>query len=237
MFIASLTPKIKLAFMTVCAAAAFAPQALAKDCGSYGFDGSENYSGAVITKAAGKVHFKDDAGKEQATYLLPGDEVVVLSQDKDSSCAVYVSNKFAETTGWLPSAALSPLPAANTANAWHGTFVRDELGSTAKLKVLKNGHVEAMIEAYWAMSVELASQGGANVGDLGGDGELKAGALHIAPDPSDNSPAKDNCAGDVRRIGTRYLLVEDNREKLPSGDILTCAGHNVSFTGLYIKKK
>ena len=237
MCIASLTPKIKLAFIAVCAAAAFAPQALAKDCGSYGFDGSENYTAATIRKSTGKVHFKDDAGKEQTTYLLPGDEVVVLSKEKDSSCAVYVSNKFAETAGWLPNADLSALPATNTASAWHGTFVRDELGSISKLKVLKNGHVEAMIEAYWAMSVELAKQGGVNVGDLGGDGELKDGALHIAPDSSDNSPTKDNCAGDVRRIGTRYLLVEDNRDKLPSDEILTCAGHNVGFTGLYIKKK
>ncbi len=226
-----------LATIAFCAATACAPQAFAEDCSTYGFDGSENYSGAVINKAAGKVHFKDDAGKEQSTYLLPGDEVVVLSMQNNLSCVVYVSNKFEETTGWLPSADLKALPTANNADSWRGTFIRDELGSKAQLKALKNGHVKVDVEAFWAMSVELAKQGGANVGDLGGEGALKAGALHIMPDASDKLTVQDNCIGDLRRIGRRYLLIEDNRDKLRGDSILTCAGHNVTFSGLYIKTK
>lgn len=201
-------------------------------CDSYNFADSKNYSAARISPKAGKVHFQDDAGKEQPTFLLPKDEVVVLSTEGNRACVVFENRKFEETIGWLPNAALASVPMTKIATHWIGKFTRDDLGSEVTLKPVKAGKVDIALEAYWAMSLELAKQGGASEGGMGDVVAVEDGAAHIAAVPADNN----NCEADLRLIGNRYLLVEDNRDRL-GDDILTCAGHNVTFTGLYIRTK
>ncbi len=208
--------------------AATAP-ALATGCENYSFKESASYSAARVAKSAGKARFSGEDGTLGKAYLLPGDEVVMLSTAGKLACVVYVNRKYEETFGWLRQSDLLPVrqPAV-----WKGTFVRDELGSTAVLKPLKGGLVDATVEAYWAMSLETAQTGGINEGGIGSEQKPKDGVIHIPPAPEDNN----NCEADLRLIGTRYLLVEDNRDEL-NGEILTCAGHNVTFTGLYVRTK
>jgi hypothetical protein len=131
--------------------------------------------------------------------------------------------------GWLKS---SELVEVKPAKAWKGTFQRDQLGSKAVLKPLKGGQVDVTVEAYWAMSLETAETGGINEGGIGSETSPVDGVIHIDAVPAENN----NCEADLRLIGTRYLLVEDNRIRL-GDDILTCAGHNVTFTGLYVRTK
>jgi hypothetical protein len=119
-----------------------------------------------------------------------------------------------------------------TTEKWKGTFRRDQLGSEAILKPLEDGRVDVAVSAYWAMSLEAAETGGINEGGIGGEISPKGGVIHIGAASADN----DNCEADLRLIGTRYLLVEDNRMRL-GDDVLTCAGHNVTFTGLYVRAK
>lgn len=208
--------------------AAIVPAA-AVDCESYSFSESASYSAARVAKSAGKARFRAGDGTPEKAYLLPGDEVVVLSSSGDMACVVYVNRKYEETFGWLRR---SDLVLLKQPTAWKGTFVRDELGSTATLKPLKDGRVDVTVEAYWAMSLETARTGGINEGGIGGEEKPKDGVVHIPPAPEDNN----NCEADMRLIGTRYLLVEDNRDRL-GDDVLTCAGHNVTFTGLYVRTK
>lgn len=202
--------------------------ACAETCDSYEFAQSAGYSAGKIV-AKGKTRFQNGDGSEQTAYLLPNDEVLRLFSEGNRTCAVYIGNKTVETIGWLPSKALAPV---KTAASWKGRFVRDELGSEVVLKPAKSGRVEIMMQAYWAMSLETAQNGGVNEGGMGDVVPIENSTAHIPPAPADNN----NCEADLRLIGTRYLLVEDNRSKL-GDDILTCAGHNVTFTGLYVRTK
>jgi hypothetical protein len=206
-----------------------ASAASAAECESYDFEASAGYSAAKVRKGIGKARFFDGEGVAQPAYLVAGDEVVVLAEVGGKSCAVYVSRKFDETIGWLKSSELVPV---KTAEKWKGTFQRDQLGSEAVLKPLKDGRVDVAVSAYWAMSLEAAQNGGINEGGIGGEVTPEGGVIHIDAVPADNN----NCEADLRLIGTRYLLIEDNRDRL-GDDVLTCAGHNVTFTGLYVRTK
>jgi len=218
------------ALLAAFACLAFAgPAASAEECDSYGFEGSASYQAAKVRKGVAKARFMDSTGAAQAAYLVPGDEVVVLARSGDLSCAVYVSRKFDETIGWLKS---SVLVEVKPSKAWKGTFQRDQLGSEAVLKPLKDGRVDVSVSAYWAMSLEAARNGGINEGGLGGEVKPVNGVIHIDAVPAENN----NCEADLRLMGSRYLLIEDNRDRL-GDDILTCAGHNVTFTGLYVRTK
>ena len=203
--------------------------AMAETCESYSFDDAANFvPGRVIAK--GKTYFQNDDKSQDNAYLIHGDEVVVLSREGGRSCVVYVSPNAGGTFGWLPDRALAPSKTGT--GKWKGRFVRDELGSQVVLKPVKGGKIDVTMEAYWAMSIETARQGGVNEGGMGDVVPVKDGVLHI---PS-NLAEGNNCEADLRLIGTKYLLVQDNRDKL-GDDILTCAGHNVHFTGLYVRTK
>lgn len=205
--------------------------ALAEDCQTANFADSQAYQTAMAKK---KIYFQDDKGAQTASYILKGDEVVVVSQQAGKACVEFSTPK-AETSGWVALNDLGPLrkPPSTVAD-WKGTFQRDEFGSSIELTPQKDGKVKASGDAYWAMSAESAKNGALHDGSMEDAGEVKDGAAHIG------SPAKDgtDCSVDLRLLSSHYL-VAGNQGVGFGGDAKAsgCWGANVTFEGLYVRVK
>jgi hypothetical protein len=213
---------------------AFAAESFAIECTkNFGsgwensFVGAEKYATALVSKSSDKIHLRDDALKIQAAYLLPGDEVIVLSKRKKLSCVLFLSDNYEQTIGWVPTKNLSTIVAPRQVDLWQGTFVRDKNGSKAHLN-LKSGSLIGIgvVAIGTGNPVEVGRE--PNVADIEGTGELKGGVVHIGP--SEGS----KCEADFRRLGNRYLLIEESTPAQPI-QVHECAGLGAAFSGLYLK--
>ena len=181
-------------------------------------------------------------------------------------CAFFINAKGKSTWGALPLSALTELkfenpPASMFFGEWEtGNSVwidaEDKSDPTAKaliggskLKITQGSLPNSVLllgSSANSASVEQAELNGPNVGSLAANQEqteglevpLKDDTVEFANDVggSNASPLK---AGEFEKEGTickvrfrilsgQYLIGQDNRN---------CGGHNVSFTGLYYKKK
>jgi hypothetical protein len=204
--------------------------ALADECQNVNFGESQTYQTALATK---KANFADDKGAATKSYVLKGDEVVVISEIAGKACVEFATPK-AETWGWVSVSDLGPLrkPPSNVSD-WKGKFQRDEMGSEIELTPKKNGMVEASGDAYWAMSAELAKTGALHDGSFGDVGEVKDGAAHIGS-PQDGM----DCSVDVRLLSSRYLIAGNQGVGMGDDDKASgCWGANVTFEGLYVRVK
>jgi hypothetical protein len=203
--------------------------ALADNCQTASFADSQTYQTALAKK---KIYFQDDKGKPTASYIIKGDEVVVVSQQAGKACVDFSTSK-SETSGWVALSDLGPLrkQPSNVAD-WEGTFQRDEFGSSIELTPQKDGKVRASGDAYWAMSAESAKNGALHDGSIEDVGEVKDGAAHIG------SAAKDgtDCSVDLRLLSNHYLIATN--QGVGYGDDAKasgCWGANVTFEGLYVR--
>lgn len=157
------------------------------------------------------------AGCRQKAYVVAGDELIVSRSLGDYVCAWYQPARGHETVGWLAAAQLevsdadaSPAPAL-----WLGSweFYANSLRITrgAKAGVLR---VEG--EAFW----HGADPQNIHTGELGGEAAPDGNALSVGG-------AEDICRATLRLVGP-YLVVDDNGE---------CGGVNVTFDGVYRKRK
>ena len=205
--------------------------ALAEECQQASFADPTISGTALATK---KIHFLDDKGAPTSSYVLKGDEVIIVSQQASKACVEFASVK-GDARGWIALSDLGPVHKPPTSSShWTGTFQRDELGSFIELKSQKNNKIAASGEAYWAMSLESAKAGGASDGGIEDSGEVKDGTLHIG------APEKDgvDCGVDLRLLSDRYLLASN--QGVGYGDdakASSCWGHNVTFEGLYVRVK
>ncbi|WP_223645369.1 hypothetical protein [Corallococcus sp. EGB] len=222
--------RTSLSFSLIIAAWTLPSLALAQpsaECGPYDFDAQAKAQVFTIKAPTPKqpVSFQSEAkacpaqgecGWKQRSYLIPGDTVLAGPEQGGFRCAYYVTAKGKPLAGFLPAANLEPakgekgLDAAVLAGTW--VYAENEIVFTSKAGGLLHaeGNATAVVN------------GTANTGGFAEDVKPGGEELRIG-DPKE----EDECLVTVQRRGP-YLLVSDN---------LQCGGLNVSFKGLYIRKK
>jgi hypothetical protein len=153
----------------------------------------------------------------QKAYLIPGDEVLTSRTFGDWVCAWFQPARGSETVGWLSADSLSAVATAENAPlaSWLGTwnFYNNSL------RVSRGRRVDVLSVSGDATWVGV-NPDNVHVGEISGTGTPVDNALKLGEDP-------DDCQATLRLIGT-YLVVSDNKQ---------CGGVNVTFDGVYRKKK
>lgn len=164
---------------------------------------------------------KDDcpgsASCRQKAYLIPGNEVVVNRTRSGYACAWYSPLKGQATIGWIKETDLN-ISKLNPGSyrAWLGEWI-----------FAKNGieFTENKLAGFLNVTGDATWQGlgdNVHVGSIDGRYQPKNGLIEY----SDGDDEYD-CKLTMRLLG-KYLIVADN---------LHCGGVNVSFSGIYRKKR
>ena len=153
----------------------------------------------------------------QKSYLIPGDEVITSRTFGDWVCAWYQPARGTETVGWLAADRLAPVPTVEHAPlaSWLGTWTFYD----DSLRVSRGRRVDVLSvsgDATW----QGVNPGNVHVGELSGQGTPVDNVLQLGEDPED-------CQATLRLVGP-YLVVSDNKQ---------CGGVNVTFDGVYRRKK
>ena len=153
----------------------------------------------------------------QKAYLIPGDEVITSRTFGEWVCAWYQPARGTETVGWLAADRLAPAepPAQPALASWLGTwrFHDDEV-------IVKRGRAANSLLVEGSATWVGVNPGNVHVGELSGEAEPAGGVLKLGGEP-------DDCQATLRLVGP-YLLVSDNKQ---------CGGVNVTFDGVYRRKK
>lgn len=161
------------------------------------------------------------------SYLVPGDLVLTGRTRGSFTCvsyqATHAKTRPIWTTGWLPSAALTPLTpaAASHMSDWIGTWEQPH-GDIE----IKAGGIGGRLQIEGEMVVPTARD--FHTGAISAQAMPRDGVIAFVDDgwrPFDTK-SDSGCRVRMRRIGP-LLLVEDNDD---------CGGAGVTFTGLYHRK-
>ena len=164
-----------------------------------------------------------------SAYLVAGDVVLTSERRGEVVCATFANSKGVDTAGWLPAAALEPVPHAEAPvpSGWVGTWRR--IDAQIVIKAASGGALGVGGTATWgANDPGRVERGTVRSGEISGAAKPVGDTLFISDAPADtfeNAPSTD-CAVRMRRIA-HYLLVEDNN---------ACGGMNVSFSGIYVRQ-
>jgi hypothetical protein len=148
--------------------------------------------------------------------IVPGQALLLGASRPGYVCALF-ANGLEATAGWIPQgrvapAALSVDPAPPLA-AWVGTWRQHD----NKIVLTRVGdRLTATGEAYWPGKSIMP----ANEGEFSGVAAPSGRRLHFAAD------APDPCVVGLTLAG-EFLFVDDNR---------MCGGHNVAFSGIFIRR-
>jgi hypothetical protein len=165
------------------------------------------------------------------SYLVPGDRVLVGSGIDGYRCVTFRSTDGRQTSGFLSSAALVDQSTASPALAdWAGRWVRDDETSIT-IKV-KGAALSLSGQATWgAHDPERVKRGGVNTGEIDTVATPRGSLIAIGSGYDGASPPDvtkvDDCRARLRLFGP-YLVIEDNTG---------CGGMNVSFTGVYTRRR
>ncbi|WP_458096665.1 hypothetical protein [Roseomonas sp. WA12] len=167
----------------------------------------------------------NDSAACRTTVSLPsGNRVVAGSSEGPWVCATHASRRSEVTTGWLPSASLTPVPETTPTRItdWAGRW-RDSTGRAIRLTTMPDGSVLMRAEADAAggrprrggrtstVTAQFTPENAAAAFTIGADGTTRPDA------PGDATL----CRMALQRRGG-YLIVQDNAR---------CGG--TSFTALY----
>jgi hypothetical protein len=195
-----------------------------------------------IATPAERVHFIKGAAAQpgcpsskpacvERAYLVPGDRVIVAMRRPAFVCATYINAKGGDRSGWLPAEAVADDSAAPVALAdWLGTWSRAEAGIAVKPG--KAGALRIEGEAtYGARDPARVRRGAVNAGAIEGDVTPAGDRLSFAIGDNVTLPvdkgAESDCKVWMQRIGP-WLVVDDNN---------SCGGMNVTFRGVYVRKR
>jgi hypothetical protein len=150
-------------------------------------------------------------------YLVPGDEVLTSRTFGDWVCAWFQPARGTETVGWLAADSLGAVATVEQAPlaSWLGTWSF----YSNSLRVGRGRRVDVLSVSGDATWVGV-NPGNAHVGELSGEGTPVDNVLKLGQDP-------DDCQATLRLVGP-YLVVSDNKQ---------CGGVNVTFDGVYRRKK
>lgn len=160
----------------------------------------------------------EGAACRRKAYLVPGNEVIVNRVRGDFACAWFSPLKGLPTVGWLKVSdlAISSRARNNGTRAWLGEWVYEDNGIEFTDNKLA-GFLNVTGNATW-----IGLNDNVHVGEIDGRYAPENGVI----DYSDGDDEFD-CKMTMRLLG-RYLVVADN---------LKCGGLNVSFSGIYTKKR
>ena len=224
-------------------AAAAAIRADGRNC--YGYDALKNdpalASGRIA--AAGRTAFlkneSDDAacpaeggGCLRKSFLVTGDGVLVSGRTGTFACATFVNGKGAETSGWMPAAAIATDPPSGdtTVQEWTGSWIREE--ARIAIRPAPGGKLAVKGDAtFGASDPDRVRTGRVNIGEIAGTVGIGGDRLSFAMGDDGHTLPIDGgeafaCKVWMRRAGD-YLLVDDNGN---------CGGMNVSFAGTYVRR-
>jgi len=187
---------------------------------------SKTYRLATIKGAAGERAFFHDDGTEKCpadpacrlkTYVIASDQVIVSRTLGKFACSWFQPRKGHGTTGWIESDRLSwagsiPPPVERD---WIGVW-RDNSSVIRIKRAKKKGELDIEGEATWG------SGDHAHTGNLDHTAKPSGDAMTFA-----DAEVEGGCAGEMQLVG-KFLIVGDN---------LNCGGANVSFSGVYQKRR
>jgi len=192
--------------------------------GAFTRDASEFKTARVTGARGSRVYFSGDeegcpgasAKCRQKAYLVPGNEVLTSRTFGDWVCAWYQPARGSETVGWLPAERLGVSePAARPALAlWLGAWGFHD-NSLRLSRGGKAGELRVAGDATWVG----VNPGNAHVGEVSGEAVPAGNALNVG--------AEDDCRLTLRLVGS-YLVAADNKQ---------CGGVNVTFDGVYRRRK
>ncbi|HWS89789.1 MAG TPA: hypothetical protein VN282_22670 [Pyrinomonadaceae bacterium] len=193
--------------------------------GAFTRDSKEFGLARVRGEKGSRVHFYGeeegcpgpDVKCRRKAYLVPGDEVITSRTFGDWVCAWFQPARGAETVGWLAADRLETVATAENAPLalWLGTWAFYD----NSLRVSRGRRVDVLSvsgDATW----HGVNPGNVHVGEISGEGTPVDDTLKLGADPED-------CQAKLRLVGP-YLLVTDNKQ---------CGGVNVTFDGVYRRKK
>ena len=198
-------------------------------CRNGTFPIDEKAIGVARVDGAAHLNFLEDTGGcpneearcRQRAYVVGGDQLLTGRGHGPYVCAFF-ANRVGGNAGWVPQSRLTALPVdiAPTLSAWVGHWANgdDTINLTAKA-----GALVADGQAYWPSAHPTLAErpGGPNLGDLSGAARPKGNRVVFAdPDPT-------SCAATLTLVGG-LLVVADNN---------ACGGMNVSFSGVYRRRK
>lgn len=187
---------------------------------------SKAYRLATIKGATGdRIYFhEDDPEKCPAdpacrakAYVIANDQVIVSRTLGKFACSWFQPRKGAGTTGGIETDRLTFIGSIKPPSVgdWIGEW-RDTTNVIRIKRAKKAGELDISGEATWGSGNRV------HTGELGYTAKLAGDALKWV-DPEDD----EGCAGDMQLVG-RFLIVGDN---------LKCGGANVSFSGVYQKRR
>ena len=195
--------------------------------GLFASEAPEFKLGTVKGSKNEKVHFYDDSEADcppsetcrDKAFVVPGDKLVVSRIYKGFVCSWYIPTKGLPTVGWikLGNVDIVDAPAAPPLSAWRGDWAYADDRITFTDNKLK-GNLNVTGEAYWKGLGDNVHEGG-----LDGRAEPIGRILKL----NEADPDKHACKVTMQLIGN-FLVVKDN---------MNCGGANVSFSGVYRKKK
>lgn len=174
------------------------------------------------------------AGAEcrEAAYLVAGNQVLVNGTSGDFACATYRGAKGATRSGWIANASLKAEPVVTPAlSDWVGTWTS---GPEQTIDIATKG--EALVlkgdATYGAQDPERVRRGGVHIGQFAATAKPAGATLGFSEgEDGQTRPygSPDDTVCQVRlRLVPPFLQAESNQ---------ACGGMNVTFTGLYGRKK
>ncbi len=159
----------------------------------------------------------DGENCRQKAYLIAGDEVIVSKTYGDFSCVWFQPAKGNETVGWIQTARLTEKAPVKPGNIdWIGEWTFYD-NSIKFIPTRTNGKYLIKGNAFWKGVGD-----NIHIGELDFSGTPEKHKLE-AGDGEDQY----DCRVKMQRVG-KYLIVSDNK---------MCGGVNVTFDGVYIKRK
>ncbi|MBK9153789.1 MAG: hypothetical protein IPM25_06170 [Chloracidobacterium sp.] len=188
---------------------------------------STEFKIGIIKKAGNsRAYFHNDDGEgcpgaascKSKAYIINNDKVVVNREYGRFSCVWFSPVRGRPTIGWIETADLVWVKTPLTAglSPWLGKWGYAENSISFTNNKLP-GFLNVTGSAFWKGVGD-----NIHVGELDGRFEAKNGLLNYSDGDSEY-----DCKASMRLIGD-FLIVTDN---------LNCGGVNVSFSGVYLKKK
>ncbi len=193
--------------------------------GAFARDSEEFMTARVTGRRGSRLYFHGDdegcpgpsAKCRQKAYVVTGDEVIVSRPYGEWYCAWYQPARGSETVGWLSTERLLVTahsrkpPLASWLGAW---------GFYDNLLRLTRGRAAGALRVEGDATWEGANPGNVHVGEVEGEAAPAGNALTVGG-------GDDDCRLTLRLVGP-YLVASDNRQ---------CGGLNVTFDGVYRRKK
>lgn len=195
--------------------------------GTFPSDSDDFSIGTAKGQKGSRIYFFNDfesdcpvaKGCKGSSYIIPGNKVVVARSYKGFACSWYTSPKGNATTGWIRLADLDIRKAA--ASPKIGSWLGEWAYADNDIKFTENklpGTLNVTGNAFWKGLGD-----NVHIGELDGRAEPKGTLLKLGEEDTDEFACKV-----TMRLVDSFLVVRDN---------MNCGGANVSFSGVYLKKR